>query len=183
MRHLSDRMNQPAVWVLAFALWILACLVRDARADVLVRHCDTPTATACAVTPIWVAPASAINVQVNRTGAPFAKLTDVQPTERIATCYDDQLVTIGSSKSCSTRVPGRNDLWQLKSVLYPSAAPGTLKLTVATAQPKWDSGAPLASNQLTDLTVRLYGAEQGQAKALLASAQYAPSVNFPRESA
>jgi hypothetical protein len=73
-------------------------------------------------------------------------------------------------------------MWQLKSVLYQSSAPGTLKLTVVTGQPKWDSGAPLSSNQLADLTVRLYGAEQGQAKGLLASTQFATSVLFPRES-
>lgn len=152
-----------------------------ASADILVRHCDTPTATACAVTSIWVKPESAINVQVQRTGAPFVKLSEVQSTERIATCYDPA-VTAGSSKTCSVKVPGRSDLWQLKSVLYPAVAPGTLTLIVTAAQPKWDSGAPLASNQLVDLTVRLYGAEQGQGKAMLASAQYAPTVSFQRQS-
>jgi hypothetical protein len=151
-------------------------------AEILVRHCDTPTATACAVAPIWVQPPSAINVQVNRVGAPFVKLSEVQPTERVAACYDDPAVTAGSTRACSTRVPGRNDLWQLKSVLFPSVAPGALTLTVATAQPKWDTGAPLSSSQLTDLTVRLYGAEQGQGKVPLASAQFATSVAFRRES-
>lgn len=99
------------------------------HADVLVRHCDTSTATACATTPIWVKPASAINVQVNRTGSPFVKLSDVQPTERIAACYDPAIQP-GSSATCAVKVPNRTDLWELKSVLYPPIeATGQITLT------------------------------------------------------
>jgi hypothetical protein len=92
-----------------------------AEADILVRHCDTPTLTACAVSPIWVAPPSAINVQVNRTGAPFVKLSDVQPSERIATCYNDPAIQAGSTAKCTKTVPNRTDQWELKSTLYPPA--------------------------------------------------------------
>lgn len=164
-----------------YLLTLIFLFPLPAFADALVRHCDTPTTTACATTPIWVKPASAINVQVLRTGVPFVKLSDVQPTERIAACYDPAIQP-GSSATCAVKVPGRTDLWELRSTLYPSVAPGTLTLVVAAAQPKWDTGAPLSSGQLVDLTVRLYGAEQGQGKALLASAQFAPAVTFKRQS-
>jgi hypothetical protein len=97
---------------------IVLLLPTIASAEVLVRHCDTPTATACAVPSIWVRPASAINVQVQRTGAPFVRVADVLPNERIAVCVDDAAVAPGSSTTCSTRVPGRNDLWQLKSIVF-----------------------------------------------------------------
>jgi hypothetical protein len=109
---------RKSMWIL-WALLILCPAI--AGAEVLVRHCDTPTATACAVAPIWVRPVSAINVQVNRSGAPYVRLSDVLPTERVAACYDDPAVAVGSSKNCGARVPGRNDLWELKSVLYPPA--------------------------------------------------------------
>ena len=96
------------------------CLVASvAHADILVRHCDTPTAMGCAVASIWVKPSSALNVQVNRVGAPFVKLTDVQPSERIAACYNDPAIAAGSSAKCSVPVPGRTDQWELKSTLYP----------------------------------------------------------------
>lgn len=101
-----------------------------ASADILVRHCDTPTALGCAVAPIWVKPASAINVQVARTGAPFVKLGDIQPSERIATCYNDPAIQPGSSAKCTTTVPNRSDLWELKSTIYPPDQPlGQITLT------------------------------------------------------
>jgi hypothetical protein len=106
---------------MSILLAILVICPAMASAEVLVRHCDAPTATACATTSIWVRPASAINVQVNRSGAPFVKLSDVLPTERVASCYHDSAVAVGSSTKCNTRVPGRNDLWEMKSVLYPPA--------------------------------------------------------------
>lgn len=124
--------------LLLFALLLLPAW---SKADVLVRHCDTPTATACATSPIWVKPASAINVQVQRTGAPFVALSTVQPTERIAACYDPAVLP-GSSTTCAVKVPNRSDLWELKSVLYPPVeTTGQITLT-------WDavttdsSGAP-----------------------------------------
>lgn len=100
--------------------WLLLLLPVAASADVLVRNCDTPTAMGCAVAPIWVQPPKAINVQVQRSGAaPFVKLADIQPSERIATCYNDPAIQPGSSAKCTTTVPNRTDLWELKSTLYP----------------------------------------------------------------
>jgi len=157
-----------------------------ARAEILVRHCDTPTAAACATTPTWVSPANAVNVQVNRTGAPFVALVTVLPTERIAACYDDPAVVAGSSTTCTKRVPNRNDLWQLKSVLYPVSVPtttGSLQISVDASGPKWDSQAAISTDLLPDLYVRLYGAAQGQAKTLIDAAAWAPSLKFRRESA
>lgn len=166
-------------------LLTLAVLPALAQADVLVRHCETPAASGCTLTPIWVLPANATNVQVNRAGAPFVKLSDVQPSERIAACYDDPGMQPGSTTVCAARVPGRTDLWQLKSVLYPAAPPPpkSLQLTIDASSPKWDSGAPLASNQLADLSVRLYGAPAGQLKTLLDSMPWSALLTFRRISA
>lgn len=98
---------------------LLLLLPSIASADVLVRNCDMPTLMGCSVAPIWVAPSKAINVQVNRSGVPFVKLSDIQPSERIATCYNDPAVQEGSAAKCSKTVPDRSDLWELKSTLYP----------------------------------------------------------------
>lgn len=167
-------------------LLLLAMLVAPtlASADVLIRNCDTPTAAGCAVAPIWVKPASAVNVQVQRAGAPFVALADVLPTERIAACYDIA-ITAGSAAKCAVNVPGRTDLWELKSVLYPAPAPavaGSLLLLVDASNPRWDSQAALATNLLADLYVRIYGGEQGKAKTLLDAAPWASSLKFRRES-
>jgi hypothetical protein len=167
---------------LAFASLALVALVLvcpRAMAEVLVRSCDTAGA-GCAKAA-WVLPVNAKAVQVNRTGAPFVALADVLPTERLAACYDDPGVTAGSSTVCASRVPGRADLWQLKSVLFPSVSPKTLQLTVDASVPRWDSGAPVPSNLLTDLTVRLYGGPLGQLKTLLDSVRWVEKPAFRRE--
>lgn len=129
-----------------------------AMAETLVRHCDTPaTDSTCSRPSIWVHPESAINVQVNRVGAPFVRLSDVAPTERVAVCANDPRVVAGSSTICSTRVAGRNDLWELKAALYPAEqGPGAIDL-VWPAVTTDDKGAAL-----TDITYRLYGGLQGQ---------------------
>ena len=112
-------MNSPRLLAsLALAGLALACA--PAAADVLVRHCDTPATTGCSVASIWVKPASAINVQVNRAGSPFVRLADVQPSERIAACYNDPAIAAGSSAKCAVSVPNRTDQWELKSVLFPT---------------------------------------------------------------
>lgn len=162
--------------------WLLLLLPALASADVLVASCVTPTATGCSTVRTWVLPANATNVQVNRTGAPWVPLVQVLPTERIAACYDDPGVAIGSSTVCAARVPGRSDLWQLKSVLYPAApaVPATITLNVDAANPHWDSGAPLSANQLSDLYVRLYGAQEGQALTLLDAVPWASTLTFKR---
>lgn len=172
--------------ILAALLLLVPAL---ASADVLVASCSALSATGgCSSARTWVLPANATTVQVNRAGAaPWAPLAQVLPTERIAACYNDPGVAIGSSTGCATRVPGRNDLWQLKSVLYPAApaspaAPATITLTVDAINPHWDSGAPLSSNQLTDLYVRLYGAPEGQAVMLLDAVPWAPALTFKRSS-
>ncbi len=80
-------------------------------------------------------------------------------------------------------MPGRSDLWQLKSVLYPVAAPsgGSITLTVDAANPHWDTGAALGTNLLPDLYVRLYGAQEGQTPALLDGAPWASTLTFKRQ--
>lgn len=167
----------------SLVLVALAFVCPRAMADVLVRSCDAAGATCVKAT--WVLPANAKAVQVYRTGAPFALIADIQPSERIAACYDDPGVTAGSSTVCASRVPGRSDLWQLKSVLYPIAPASTksIGLAVDASNPHWDSGEPLPSNLLTDLTVRLYGAPEGQPFTLLESVRWAAALNFRRESA
>jgi hypothetical protein len=136
---------------------VMLALASPVFAETLVRHCDTPAATTCAVTPIWVRSESAINVQVNRIGAPYVRLSDVEPTERIAVCVDDPAVTVGSSRPCSTKVAGRNDLWQLKAALYPAQeGPGVIDLVWPPVTTD-DKGEPLG-----DITYRLYGGLQGQ---------------------
>jgi hypothetical protein len=175
-----DWTSRQLIGVRAILTFVLAFLVcAQVRADVLVRNCATATAS-CPVAS-WVKPSDATNVQVKRDGAPFVPLAEVQGSERIAACYDDPGVVAGSSTTCAARVPGRSDLWQLKSILYPPVG-GSLQLTVDATNPRWDSGAPLASNQLSDLKVRLYGAEQGQPKLLLDSVPWAESLKFRRES-
>ena len=154
---------------------VLLILPSAASAEILVRHCQT------AATCVWVRPAGASLVQVNRTGAPIVPLADVLPTERIITCYHDPDLVIGSGASCDTRVPGRTDLWELKSVVYATSA-RTLELSVDASNPKWDTQEPLSSNLLTSLFVRLYGGEQGNAKSLLDAAPWANSLRFRRES-
>lgn len=155
---------------------VLALLPCAGSAEVLVRNCPTSTC-------VWVAPADATIVQVNRPGAPLVPLADVLPTERIAACYDDPVLTAGAAGTCTKRVPGRSDLWQLKSVLYPTqAAVPSLQIAVDASNPRWDSQAPISSNLLPDLYVRLYGAEQGQTKQLLDAAPWAPTLKFRRES-
>jgi hypothetical protein len=142
---------------------VMLALASPVFAETLVRHCDTPTATTCAVTPIWVRSESAINVQVNRIGAPYVRLSDVEPTERIAVCVDDPAVTVGSSRPCSTKVAGRNDLWQLKAALYPAEqGPGAIDLVWPPVTTD-DKGQPL-----TDISYRLWGGLQGK-ESLLAS--------------
>lgn len=165
--------------------WFLLLLPAIASADVLVSSCPATSTTGCPPAPTWVKPINAINVRVNRAGAPFVSLAQVLPTERIAACYDDPAIAAGSTATCSTRVPGRTDLWQLKSVLYATAptTPATITLTVDAANPRWDSGAALATNQFADLYVRLYGAPEGQALALLDATPWAPMLTFRRSSA
>jgi hypothetical protein len=99
------------------------------------------------------------------------------------------VLVAGTKGNCTTRVPGRGDLWQLKSVLYPSPPPpppppaaGTLTLTVDSAAPAWDTGAPVSTNILADLYVRLYGAPEGESMVLLDAQPWAARVTFKRQS-
>jgi hypothetical protein len=169
--------------VLAFLAFAIFC--RASLADVLVRSCDV-AGPSCAKWA-WVLPANAKAVQVNRAATPFVTLADVQPTERVASCYEDPGVTAGSTTVCAARVPGRTDLWQLKSVLYPVAAPAPtgLQLVVDAANPRWEGvrsgGRPVFAEELPNLGVRLYGAPEGQVVALLDSAPWAATVNFHRD--
>lgn len=118
------------------ALALLWCCA-SSEAAVLVRHCDVPTSTGCSVTPIWVAPASALNVQVARGAtSPFVKLADVLPAERIAACYDPA-IAVGSTAKCAVTVPGRSDLWELKSTIYPAADPPSSEVQSITLT--WDA--------------------------------------------
>lgn len=169
----------------SLALVALAVASVPAVGEVLVRNCETPSATDC-TRATWVPTAQASIVQVQRGGgAPWVSLSSVAPSERVAACYDDPGVQPGSTTVCAARVPGRSDLWQLKSVLYPAAPPPATKsigLAIDASSPHWDSGAPLPANLLTDLTVRLYGAPEGQAATLLDSARWAAALNFRRES-
>lgn len=59
---------------------------------------------------------------------------------------------------------------------------GSIGLRVDAANPKWDSGAPLATNDLSRLYVRIYGARQGASKTLLDAKPWSSSVKFTRES-
>lgn len=178
---MQDRISLRALWVLAFALSALISVVNAFAADVLIRSCDAPTATGCVTASAWVRPSNAVNIQVMRDGAPFVRVSDVLPTERIAACYDP-LMAEGSTAKCTVNVPNRSDLWQLKSAVFVVASGGSLQLTVDAANPRWDSQAPIDANLLPDLYVRLYGAEQGQPKVLLDAAPWATSLKFRRES-
>jgi hypothetical protein len=122
-------------------LALLFVLPAVASAEILVRDCPN---NVC----VWTLPANATRVQVNRSGTPIVPLAEVLPTERIVTCYHDPDLVPGSSGSCDTRVPGRSDVWELKSVLYPTTQPaptGEGHITVV-----WDAvstdtaGAPYA---------------------------------------
>jgi hypothetical protein len=174
----SDRQLIGVRAILTFVLAFL--LAPQVRADALVRTCTTVSAGGCTAPITWELPVNAVNVQVQRTGAPFVKLSEVQPTERIAACYDTTLAP-GSGAKCTVNVPSRGDLWQLKSVLYPQVT-GSIELRIDASAPRWDSQAPVSTNMLTDLSVLLYGAEQGQPKTLLDSAPWANLVRFKRES-
>jgi hypothetical protein len=157
-------------------LALLFVLPAVASAEILVRDCPN---NVC----VWTLPANATRVQVNRTGTPIVSLADVLPTERIVTCYHDPDLVPGASGSCDTRVPGRTDVWELKSVLYPTASPGgSLEISVDASNPRWDSQAPLSSNLLPSLYVRLYGGRQGESKTLVDAAPWANSLRFRRES-
>lgn len=127
-------------------LALILLLPLAAHAEILVRHCQTPG------TCTWVRPADATQVQVNRAGSPIVELATVLPTERIAACYDGAVV---GATSCTTRVPGRNDLWQLKSELYPTDT-GEIRVTWPAVTTD-DKGAPL-----TGITYSLYGGVEGQ---------------------
>lgn len=92
-------------------------------------------------------PANADIVRVNRTGgAAWVPVAEVQPTERILVCVDGP-VTVGSTSStaCTTRVPGRTDNWQLKSLAIPEP------LATGSVTFEWnpvttfDNGAPIAN--------------------------------------
>jgi hypothetical protein len=174
--------------LLLFGVALALLASADGNAGILVASCSTPAALGCPTGRSWVEPAAAVNVQVSRgTTAPFVALSSVLPTERIAACYDDPALVTGSTGNCTTRVPGRQDLWQLKSVLYPAVPPpssaGTLTLTVDSANPTWDSAAPLGSNLLSDLYVRLYGAPEGEPLVLLDAQPWAArSATFKRQS-
>lgn len=124
----------------------VACSV--AHAEVLVRQCDAPSGTTCSKW-VWVQPSKAITVNTLRAagGNVWAKLSDVLPVDRIATCYNDPAVIAGSSTMCSTRVPGRTDVWELKSVLYPAPTVGPLTVS-------WDA-VTLDTNK-TPMTVGGY---------------------------
>jgi hypothetical protein len=168
-------------------LAVLAFVCPRAVADVLVRSCDAAGAS-CAKWA-WVLPPDAKAVQVNRASTPFVALTEVLPAERVASCYDDPGVKAGSSTVCAARVPGRTDLWQLKSVLYPAApaVPKSILLTVDAANPQWTAGVraggrPVFPEELPTLGIRIYGAPEGQPPVLLTSAPWAASATFRRES-
>lgn len=168
-------------------LWLMFLTPALASADVLIASCASPSATGCSVARQWVLPANVTNVQVLRgTSTPYVPLSSVLPTERIAACYDDPGITAGSTAACAARVPGRSDLWQLKSVLYPTStppasAPASITLTVDASNPHWDSGAAVATNLLTDLSVRLYGAQEGQTLVPIDAAPWTSMVAFKRQ--
>lgn len=52
------------------------------------------------------------------TWVPYA---ETLPTERLQVCVDDPAITIGSTKTCATRIPGRTDNWQLKTLAFPNS--------------------------------------------------------------
>lgn len=88
-------------------------------------------------------PANADVVQVLRSPASvWVPLATVLPTERIQVCYDDPLTPVGATTSCTTRVPGRTDNWELKSTVYPALVLGSVSFA-------WDAvtldttGAPI----------------------------------------
>lgn len=60
------------------------------------------------------------------------------------------------------------------------AEANTAQLSVDAANPKWDSGAPIAANVLPSLYVRLYGGLEGQTLRLVDAAPWAPTLKFTR---
>jgi hypothetical protein len=104
-------------------LALLFLLPAISEAETLVRHCVEASATGCA-RAVYVRPADASIVVVLRgTTSPWVPLSQVQPTERISVCVDDSSFTAGQPGPCTTRIPGRTDNWQLKSIVYPVIAP------------------------------------------------------------
>lgn len=106
---------------LLFAL--LFVLPAISGAETLVRHCVEPSATGCA-RAVYVRPADASIVSALRGSySAWMPLSQVQPTERISVCVDDPSFTAGQPGPCLTRIPGRTDNWQVKSIVYPVSPP------------------------------------------------------------
>jgi hypothetical protein len=99
-------------------------IAHAAHSQTLVRHCEQVSGASCN-RAVWVQPVNASAVAVLRgTTSPWVPLADVLPTERIMVCVDDPAIVIGQPGNCATRIPGRSDNWQLKSLVYPSAPTG-----------------------------------------------------------
>jgi hypothetical protein len=100
-------------------------LAHTATAQTLVRHCEQVSGTSCN-RAVWVQPQNASVVVVLRgTTSPWVPLAEVLSTERITVCIDDPAIVAGQPGTCATRIPGRTDNWQLKSIVYPTTAPST----------------------------------------------------------
>lgn len=127
-----------------FVILLLALLPALAGAETLVRHCQEASATGCA-RAVYVRPAGASIVVVLRGAtSPWVPLSQVQPTERISVCVDDPSVEVGQPGPCTTRIPGRTDNWQVKSVVYPTSVPsgeGAITLTWSAVTTDLDGAA------------------------------------------
>lgn len=100
-------------------------------------------------------PADADVVKVLRTGGSvWTPLAEVLPTERIQVCVDDPAVAIGSTTVCATRIPGRTDNWQLRSLaIPPPPAAGTVTFAWD-AVTQFDDGKPIVGLAGYTVTVR-----------------------------
>jgi hypothetical protein len=71
-------------------------------------------------------------------------------------------------------------LFALVLLLPVLAAANSAQLIVDAADPKWDTGAPIATSVLPSLYVRLYGGMEGATPKLVDAAPWAPVLKFTR---
>jgi hypothetical protein len=177
---------------LVIQLMIVAALMigyaAGARADILVRSSPAASAT---VPPnwSWQPPQNVIAAQT--ISGPWKLMAQVGDSERIATCYNDPDVVVGSQTRCDTRVPNRTDMWELKANLFanpppvdpplppiPPPATGRVKITIEDTAPTYTDGTPAPRDQVA---IRLYVGSEPISQTLLNAAPWAPRLTFTHE--
>lgn len=169
-----DRQSKTRVSATLFKveLLILAALAigyaSGAMAETLVL--SFPSADSKAF--LWQRPADAQFVRILRAGVvSVVPVSDVKPTDRVASCVDDAAVLPGTNTKCSKLVPGRNDVWQLASLVFtPPEEPGIGSLAIIVTG---------ATAEQADTYFRLYRVDVSPPR-FLDAALVAPRVVFRR---